>query len=74
MIYTPDALKSFSQRAEAAARKPVTRYGVIVHVDTDCDWAGPDFIIQPLDLEGLKIFKEFAMKMAAHYNSLKIKP
>jgi hypothetical protein len=70
MIYTPDALKSFSQRAEAAARKPVTRYGVIVHVDTDCDWAGPDFIIEPLDIEGLKIFKEFAVKMANHYKTL----
>jgi hypothetical protein len=70
MIYTPDNLKSFTLRAEAAARKQVTRYGVIVHVDTDSDWAGPDFIIEPLDLEGLKIFKEFAAKMANHYKTL----
>jgi hypothetical protein len=70
MIYTSDNLKSFSQRAEAATRKPVTRYGVIVHVDSDSDWAGPDFVIEPLDLEGLKIFKEFASKMANHYKTL----
>ncbi|HEX6427965.1 MAG TPA: hypothetical protein VF008_09780 [Niastella sp.] len=52
---------------------PVERYGVSVFVDSDPDWVGADFVIDPEDKEGLNIFREFAAKMAAHYKQLKSK-
>lgn len=52
---------------------PIERYGVSVYVDTDPDWCGPDFIIDPADTEGIAIFREFAARMAAHYKTLKDK-
>lgn len=60
--------------AERAIVEPVERYGVLVYVDSDPDSCGCDFKIDPLDLEGLKIFREFAAKMAEHYKSLNTKP
>lgn len=59
--------------ASTAVIKQVERYGISIHVDTDSDWCGPDFIIDPADTEGIKIFREFAARMAAHYKTLKIK-
>lgn len=56
--------------AQSAIAAPVGRYGVSVYVDSDPDWSGPDFIIDPADTEGIKLFREFASKMAAHYNTL----
>lgn len=60
--------------SERAIVEPVERYGINVYVDSDCDWSGSDFMIDPADTEGLKIFREFAAKMAAHYKSLNNKP
>lgn len=60
--------------AERAIVEPVERYGVLVYVDSDPDSCGCDFKIDPADTEGIKIFSEFAAKMAEHFKSLKIKP
>jgi hypothetical protein len=57
--------------AIAAATRPVDRQGVMVYMNGDPDHTSPDFIIDPHDEQGLKIFREFAAKMAAHYKSLK---
>lgn len=56
--------------AEMAVREPVERYGVLVYVDADPDDVGCNFRIDPLDTEGIKIFREFAARMAAHYKTL----
>jgi hypothetical protein len=56
--------------AERAIVEPVERYGVQVYVDSDPDFVGCDFKIDPLDEKGLTIFREFASKMKEHYKSL----
>ena len=56
--------------AQSAITAPVGRYGVSVYVDSDPDCSGPDFIIDPLDTEGIRLYREFAAKMAAHYKTL----
>jgi hypothetical protein len=71
MIYHSDDITRLNLCAERAAVKPVLRYGVGVYVDTDPDVCGADFVIDPEDQGGLKIFREFAAKMAAHYKTLK---
>jgi hypothetical protein len=63
-------LREMIEGAECAVTVPVDRYGINIYVDTDPDWSGPDFIIDPLDEKGIAIFREFAAKMAAHYNTL----
>lgn len=73
-MYKHCTMPELIQSTEAAITKPVERYGVSVYVDTDADWCGCDTYIDPLDTEGIKIFREFAAKMAAHYKILKIKP
>jgi hypothetical protein len=70
-MYTNN-LPFYAACAEEAITKSVHRYGVSVYVDTDSDWSGADFVIAPDDQEGLKIFREFAAKISAHYNTLKI--
>lgn len=60
--------------AELVANRLIKRYGVSVYVDSDPDWVSPDFIIDPLDIEGLAIFRKFAGDFAAHLKTLKIKP
>jgi len=64
---TADLIKT----AEAAITWPVKAHGVLVYVDTDPDDVSPDIYIDAADEEGIKIFREFAAKMAAHYKSLK---
>lgn len=70
-MYTPDELKDYAARSLAAATRPVDRPGVFVYMNCDPDFAGPDFIIDEHDEQGIAIFREFAAKMAAHYNTLK---
>ena len=60
--------------AERAIIDPIERYGVGIYIDSDPDSVGADIYIDPADLEGIAIFREFAAKMAAHYKSLKDKP
>jgi hypothetical protein len=62
----PELIKT----TEAAVTWPVKAHGVLVFVDTNPDDIAPDIYIDPLDEEGLKIFREFASKMAEHYKSL----
>lgn len=69
-MYKHNSIPNQQTGAQVAAIKPVRRYGVSVYVDTDADWIGPDFLIDPADEKGLKIFREFASKMAEHYKSL----
>lgn len=66
--YTP--INELITGSEDAITKPVYRYGVSVYAEGDPDIVGPDFHIDPVDLEGLKIFREFASKMAEHYKNL----
>jgi hypothetical protein len=71
MIYTPVHLTDYLNGAIAAAARPVDRHGVMVYMNADPDFAGPDFVIDRRDKEGIAIFREFAAKMAAHYKILK---
>jgi hypothetical protein len=64
--HIPDLIKT----AEQAITWPVNAHGVLVFVDTNPDDIAPDIYIDPADDGGLKIFREFASKMAAHYKSL----
>jgi hypothetical protein len=70
-MYTHDDIQDYANRALAAATRPVERHGVMVYMNADPDFAGPDFIIHRKDAHGIAIFREFAAKMAAHYNTLK---
>jgi hypothetical protein len=70
-MYTSDDIQDFAARALAAATRPVERHGVMVFMNADPDFAGPDFVIHYKDAAGIAIFREFAAKMAAHYNTLK---
>jgi hypothetical protein len=70
MIY-PNTLGLQVYGATKGIHCPITRYGIGVYVDTDPDSIGPDFFIDPADEKGIEIFREFAAKMAAHYNTLK---
>lgn len=69
-MYTKSILDLQIAFAEEAITKPVIRYGVNVYVDSCPDDVAQDFRIDPLDTEGIKIFREFAAKMAAHYKTL----
>jgi hypothetical protein len=60
--------------AERSTTEAVEIYGISVYVDTDPEFCGYDFMIEPEDKEGILIFREFAAKMAAHYQSLKTVP
>lgn len=71
MIYNKSILDLQITFAEEAITKPVVRYGVNVYVDTDPDDIAPDIYIDPADEQGIAIFREFAAKMAEHYNTLK---
>ena len=73
-MYTPDEIQDYANSALSAATRPVERHGVMVYMNADPDYAGPDFIIDENDKQGIAIFREFAAKMAAHYKSLKTKP
>lgn len=64
--HLPDMIKG----AEEAVTKSVDRYGISVYVNTDPDWVGADFTIDPQDEKGISIFREFAAKMAEHYKTL----
>lgn len=68
----PDLIRS----TEAAIAYPIehSRTGVMVYVDADPDYVSPDFVIDPADEEGIKLFREFAARMAAHYKSLNQNP
>lgn len=70
-MYTSDDIQDYAARALAAATRPVERHGIMVYMNADPDFAGPDFIIHRKDEKGIKIFREFAAKMAAHYKTLK---
>jgi hypothetical protein len=70
-MYTSDDIQDFANRALAAATRPVERHGVMVYMNADPDYAAADFIIHYKDEQGIAIFREFAAKMAAHYNTLK---
>jgi hypothetical protein len=56
--------------AKQAAEKPVLRYGITVYVDSDPDYVGPDFYIDPLDVEGIWLFQDCCAKMKAHFEKL----
>lgn len=43
---------------------------VMIYIDGEPDYVGPDFVIKANDTKGIAIFREFAVKMAAHYKSL----
>lgn len=73
-MYTPDEIQDYANGSLAAATRPVDRPGVFVYMNADPDFAGPDFIIDEHDEQGIAIFREFAAKMAVHYKSLKLKP
>lgn len=47
---------------------------VMIYIDSEPDYVGPDFVIKASDKVGIKIFREFAAKMAAHYKSLNPNP
>ena len=70
-MYTHDDLQDYAARALAAATRPVERHGIMVYMNADPDFAGPDFVIHYKDEAGKAIFREFAAKMAAHYTTLK---
>lgn len=70
-MYQQDHISDLIKTTEAAITWPVKAYGVLVYVDTDPDDISPDIYIDAADEEGIKIFREFAAKMAAHYKSLK---
>jgi hypothetical protein len=69
-MYTKSILDLQISFAEEAITKNIIHYGVNVYVDTNPDDVAQDFNIDPLDTEGIKIFREFAAKMAAHYKTL----
>lgn len=73
MMYKYLNLDDQATGAQNATTQKVDRYGVAVYVDSDPDWVGAAFVIDPADEQGLKTFREFAAKMAAHYKSLKDK-
>jgi hypothetical protein len=56
--------------AERAQTEPIERYGIKVYVESDPDYVGSDFKIEPGDEKGIAIFREFAAKMHEHYKSL----
>jgi hypothetical protein len=70
-MYSPEEIHDYANGALAAATRPVERHGVMVYMNCDPDFAGPDFMIHYKDAAGIAIFREFAAKMAAHYNTLK---
>lgn len=70
MMYKYHPIPQLIKTTEEAMTWPVKAYGVSVYVDTNPDDIAPDIYIDPADAEGLKIFREFASKMAAHYKSL----
>lgn len=70
-MYTSDDIQDYAARALAAATRPVERHGIMVYMNCDPDFAGADFLIHCKDAAGIKIFREFAAKMAAHYTTFK---
>lgn len=70
-MYAYYNIEQLKANAQEATTKLVCALGIIVYVNSNPDDVSPDFVIDPADIEGLKIFREFAAKMAAHYNTLK---
>ncbi len=57
--------------AEMGITEPIDRYGVRVYINSDPDYVSCSFKIEEEDKDGIAIFREFAAKMAVHYNTLK---
>jgi hypothetical protein len=70
MIYT-NTLDLNIAGAERAIAEPIDQFGILVYVNADPDYVACDFKIDPADEKGIAIFREFAAKIAAHYNTLK---
>jgi hypothetical protein len=66
--YTP--INELITGAEEAAKMEIIRYGVIVYVDSDPDFVGADFLIDPNDKKGIEIFRRFAKEIAEHFKTL----
>lgn len=56
--------------AERAITESVERYGILVYVDGDPDTVGCNFKIEPADIKGIAIAREFFAKIAEHYKTL----
>ena len=69
-LYPYDDVQIMIECAKDAVTKPIERYGIQVFFECDPDIGGYDFKIDPLDLKGIEIAREFAAKMAEHYASL----
>jgi hypothetical protein len=65
-----DTMQEIIKSAEAAATKPIERYGVSAYFDSDPDWCGADIFIDPKDEKGIAICREFAAKIAEHYKTI----
>lgn len=66
-MYAFYIIGQLESNAHDAATKPIYGIGISVYVNSNPDDVSPDFIIDPADTEGIKIFREFASKMAEHY-------
>jgi hypothetical protein len=63
-------IRQLESNAQDATIGAIDRHGVSVYVNTNPDDVSPDFIIDPTDIKGIAIFREFAAKMAEHYKTL----
>lgn len=79
-MYQHHDIPSMQQRAENIDDDLIMttgdfyRIGVEVYVGTFADISGPTFVIDPMDIKGIEIFRSFCHKLAAHYKSLECQP
>ncbi len=69
-MYEYNNIPEMQENAEDCVSRPVKRYGVQIYHDEDADWSGSSFVIDPADVVGLAIYREFCKKMSEHYKSL----
>ena len=69
-MYKYSDITDLIRTTEATIKMPINRYGISVYVEGDPDTVGPDISIDPGDIKGIALFREFAAKLVEHYKSL----